>query len=292
MHLFWIDFGTGLATAAVVALAATGLTLQFGITNYINFAYGDFMALGALLTFALNNQALHLNFWVAAPIAAILVGVFAVIANQFLLAPFARRFSNPALTMIVTFGLSLFMANVATVIWTGNTLFYRMPISVDKKVGPFLWSPDVMIVMVFAVVVMLLIHLLLKTTRLGKMMRALSDNTSLALTSGIDVRQITNVTWFMSGLLAGLGGIALAVQEANLTVTSAESYLFVIFAAVILGGIGSVYGAMLGALAIGLLTETAPLYINAGYKLDVGFFIVIVLLLFRPQGLVPRLGRS
>ena len=146
--------------------------------------------------------------------------------------------------------------------------------------------------MVIAIVLMLAIHLVLKTTRLGKSMRAMSDNSSLAMTSGIDTKRITTITWFMSGTLAGLAGTVLGISEGNLTPASGELFLFVIFAAVIVGGVGSIYGAMTGAVIIGLATEVSASFINAAYKLDVAFVILILTLLFRPNGVLARTGKA
>ena len=146
--------------------------------------------------------------------------------------------------------------------------------------------------MAIAVVLMLAVHTMLKTTRLGKSMRAMSDNTTLAMTSGIDTKRITTITWFLSGTLAGLAGTVLGITEGNLTPASGELFLFVIFAAVIVGGVGSIYGAMAGAVLIGLATEISAAFINPAYKLDIAFVILILTLLFRPSGLFARPGKA
>jgi branched-subunit amino acid ABC-type transport system permease component len=143
-----------------------------------------------------------------------------------------------------------------------------------------------------AVVLMLAVHTLLKATRLGKSMRAMSDNPTLAMTSGIDTKRITTITWFLSGGLAGVAGTVLGISEGNLTPASGELFLFVIFAAVILGGIGSIYGAMAGAVVIGLATEISAAFINPAYKLDIAFVALILTLLIRPSGLIARPGTT
>ncbi|MBU6515712.1 MAG: branched-chain amino acid ABC transporter permease [Acidobacteriota bacterium] len=292
MSQFWLAFGFGLVTASVLAIAAVGLSLQFGITNYINFAYGDFMALGAYLAYFFNAEALHLNVWVSMIIGAVLMGAAAVLLNRFLLSPFARRFSKSFYVLIVTFGLSLIMLNLVYSIWGPNNRTYNMKLEIYKKIGPFLLNKDQIIVMIISVVLMLAIHLMLKTTRLGKSMRAMSDNTTLAMTSGIDTKMITTITWFLSGSLAGIAGTVLGISESQITPASGELFLFVIFAAVIVGGVGSIYGAMAGAVLIGLSTEISAAYINPAYKLDVAFVILILTLLFRPNGVFARPGKA
>ena len=292
MSQFWLAFGFGLVTASVLAIAAVGLSLQFGITNYINFAYGDFMALGAYLAYYFNAEAVHMNIWLAMVIGALIMGVFAVVINRFLLSPFARRFNKTFYVLIVTFGLSLILLNLVDSIWGSNNRTYSMKLEIYKHIGPFLLNKYQITVMIISVVLMLAIHLMLKTTRLGKSMRAMSDNTTLAMTSGIDTKRITTITWFLSGSLAGLAGTVLGITESQITPASGELFLFVIFAAVIVGGVGSIYGAMAGAVLIGLSTEVSAAYINPAYKYDVAFVLLILTLLFRPNGLFSRPGKA
>ncbi|MGH2915173.1 MAG: branched-chain amino acid ABC transporter permease [Solirubrobacteraceae bacterium] len=292
MHQFWLAVGFGLVTGSVIAVAAVGLSLQFGITNYINFAYGDFMALGAYLAWELNSGLLHWNIWVAMVIGSLLVGVFAVIVNQILLAPFARRFERIFYVLIVTFALSLIILSLINSIWGAEVKQFNMPNQTPMTIGPFLLSVDQLIVIGIGLALVGAIHLLLTRTRLGKSMRAMSDSTTLAMTSGIDTRMITTITWFLAGSLAGLAGVILGITAASITPSFGEVFLFVIFAAVIVGGIGSVYGAILGALIIGLVTEVSAVFINAAYKLDTAFVVLILVLLFRPSGLFARIGKA
>jgi branched-subunit amino acid ABC-type transport system permease component len=292
MQLFWLSVGFGFVTASVLAIAAVGLSLQFGITNYVNFAYGDFMALGGFFAYVLNNQVLHLNIWVALVLGSVGMGVLAVLINRFVLGPFARRFTSSHYVLIVTFGLSLILLNVEYSIWGAQVRFFKMPISQAQSIGPLLLTKNQLIVMAIAAALMVGVHTMLKVTRLGKCMRAMSDNTTLAMTSGIDTRRITTITWFLSGSLAGVAGTVLGISEGNLTPASGELFLFVIFAAVIVGGVGSIYGAMAGAILIGLATEISAAFINPSYKLDIAFVILIATLLIRPSGLIARPGTT
>ena len=292
MQLFWLSVGFGFVTASVLAISAVGLSLQFGITNYITFAFGDFMALGSFFAYVLNSQVFHLDIWIALVLGSLGMGVFAVIVNRLILGPFSRRFTKNHYLLIVTFGLSLILLNLEYSIWGAQVRFFNMPISAALHIGPLLLTRNQLIVMGIAVAPMLGVHILLKTTRLGKSMRAMSDNTTLAMTSGIDTKRITTITWFMSGALAGVAGTVLGISEGNLTPASGELFLFVIFAAVIVGGVGSIYGAMAGAVLIGLATEISAAFINPSYKLDIAFVILILALLVRPSGLFSRPGTA
>lgn len=288
MQLFWLSVGFGFVTASVLAIAAVGLSLQFGITNYVNFAYGDFMALGGFFAYVLNAQVFHLDIWLALVLGSVGMGLLAVLLNRLILGPFARRFTKSHYVLIVTFGLSLIMLNVEYSIWGAQVRFFDMPIASAVSIGPLRLTRNQLIVMGIAVGLMLAVHAMLKTTRLGKSMRAMADNTTLAMTSGIDTKRITTVTWFLSGSLAGVAGTVLGISEGNLTPASGELFLFVIFAAVIVGGVGSIYGAMAGAVLIGLATEISAAFINPAYKLDIAFVILILALLVRPSGLFAR----
>jgi branched-subunit amino acid ABC-type transport system permease component len=292
MQLFWLSVGFGFVTASVLAISAVGLSLQFGITNYINFAFGDFMALGGFFTYVLNSQVFHLNIWIALVVGSLGMGVLAVLINRLILGPFSRRFTKNHYLLIVTFGLSLILLNVEYSIWGAQVRFFNMPISAALHIGPLLLTRNQLIVMGIAVALMLGVHTMLRTTRIGKSMRAMSDNTTLAMTSGIDTKRITTITWFLSGGLAGVSGTVLGISEGNLTPASGELFLFVIFAAVIVGGVGSIYGAMAGAVLIGLATEISAAFINPSYKLDIAFVILILALLIRPSGLFSRPGTA
>lgn len=292
MHQLLLAMGFGMVTASVLAVASVGLSLQFGITNYINFAYGDFMALGAYMAWELNSGFAHWNIWIALVGGSLVMGVVAVLLNQFVLGPFSRRFDKPFYILIVTFGLSLIILNLINAGWGAAVRRYQLPDERPLHIGPFLLTIDQLVVVALGIGLVLVIHLMLTRTRLGKSMRAMSDNTALAMTSGIDTRRITTITWFLTGALSGLAGVVLGITAASLTPSSGETFLFVIFAAVIVGGVGSVYGAIMGALIIGLATEVSAVYINPAYKLDTAFVILIAALLVKPSGLFARAGKA
>lgn len=286
-----LALGFGLVTASILAVASVGLTLQFGITNYVNFAYGDFMTLGAYIAWQLNTS-LKWNIWLAMVGASVGVGIIAVLFNRFLLAPFSRRFPDLFSILIVTFALSLVLLNVIQAIWGPNFKQYAVPYENPLSLGPFLLTRTQIIIILLSVAIMIVLHVLLTRTKLGKAMRAMSDNTSLASVTGIDTGRITTITWFLTGLLAGLAGTILGLNISSITPATGEGFLFVIFAAVIFGGIGKPTGAMLGALIIGLATEISAIVINPAYKLDVAFVILILVLLVRPQGLIASAGKA
>jgi branched-subunit amino acid ABC-type transport system permease component len=285
-----LSFGFGLITASVLALAAVGLSLQFGVTNYINFAYGEFLTLGAYLAWTLSHVGL--NIYLSIAVATVLTGVFAVLLNQFLLKPFTKKGVPLLFLLVVTFGLSLFLSNLILAVWGPNFKSLDIPRETPHTMGPFLFTSSQLAIIAIALLAMGGVHLLLTRTEVGKAMRAMSDSVDLAQVSGIDTDRITAFTWLVSGCLAGLAGIVLVVNITSFQPAAGGEFLFVIFAAVILGGVGSPYGAMLGALVIGLATEMSAVLINSAYKNDVAFALLILALLLRPQGIIRMAGKA
>ncbi len=192
----------------------------------------------------------------------------------------------------MSFGLSLILGNVVEGAWGPGTQFFAVVSTFPLHVGPFLLTPAQLVIIGVAILSMFGVHLLLTRTRLGKEMRAMSDNPALAQVSGIDINRVTTYAWFISGTLAGLAGIALAVSTASFEPAFGENFLFIIFASVIVGGIGQPYGAMLGAFLIGMVTEVSAAFIDPAYSTDLAFVVLIIMLLIRPQGLIPARGKA
>jgi branched-subunit amino acid ABC-type transport system permease component len=282
--------GFGLVTAAVIALAAVGLSLQVGVTNFINFAYGDFMTFGAYVAYALNSA--KVPFPVAVVGGGIATGLLGVVANLVVFRPFVRRKARTITLLISTIGLAFIVQNAIIMIWGTSTQNYTVTIGQANKIGPFLWSTGDIVIMVTAFGLLALLHVMLRYTKFGKALRATSNNADLALASGIDTERVVMWTWMISGFLAAVAGVGLALELNGLQPTDGFSELFIIFGAIILGGIGRPYGAMIGALIIGELTEIAGRYLNAEYKTSVAFAFVVILLLVRPQGILATRGKS
>lgn len=275
--------GFGLVTASILALCAVGLTLQFGVTNYINFAVGSFLTFGAYFAWVANQHGF--NIWLSMLIAGIGMGGVAVVLNLGIMQQFVRRDYPVLFMLIVMFGLSLMLQNVVLAIWGPDFKNYVTSADVEHSIGPFLLTTQQLLIIGIAILVMLGVHVLLAYTKIGKAMRAMSDNPTLARNCGIDTNLITNVTWLISGFLVGLAGVVLALNITSFQPGFGQDFQFVIFSAVVLGGIGRPYGAMAGALLIGVVTEVSAVFLSSDYKNDAAFAILVLALLFRPQGL-------
>lgn len=285
-----LSVGFGLVTASVLAIAGMGLSLQFGVTNFVNFAHGDYATLGAYLALVINSRGA--SIWVAMAVAAAIVAIFAAIVNRLLYKRLIDRRYKLLILFVVTLGVSITLQNSLQAIFGAGFQVYRAPVETPMKLGPFLLSPQQLAIIGIAVICAVGIHTILRYTRLGKAMRAMSDNPDLAEASGIDTVRVTDVTWILTGLLAGISGVVLALNVTTFTPSLGANFLLLIFAAVILGGIGRPYGAMLGALIIGLTTEIAAARLATAYVYAIAFLIMIVLLLVRPQGLLASKGKA
>ncbi len=291
MLIYLHALGFGLVTASILALASVALTLQFGVTNYVNFAHGELLTFGAYFAW-LANSHYGWNIWIALLVGAILTGILAVIINLIVLQPSTKRQYPVLFMLVVTFGLSLILSNVLLAAFGADFQRYTVPPDTQYNIGPFLLTGSQLVIIGIAVVTMVGLHALLNYTKLGKAMRAMSDNPTLARNCGIDTELVTNFTWLLTGFLAGLAGVVLALNISSFQPASGGDFLFVIFAAVILGGIGRAYGAMAGALVIGIVTEIAAIPLSSDYKNDAAFAILVLVLLFRPQGIFASEGKA
>lgn len=291
MLIYLHALGFGLVTASILALASVALTLQFGVTNYVNFAHGELLTFGAYFAW-LANSHYGWNIWLALLVGAILTGILAVILNLIVLQPFTKRQYPVLFMLVVTFGLSLILSNVLLAAFGADFQRYTVPPDTQYSIGPFLLTSSQLIIIGIAIVAMAGVHVLLNYTKVGKAMRAMSDNLTLARNCGIDTELVTNFTWLLSGFLAGLAGVVLALNISSFQPAFGGDFLFVIFSAVILGGIGRPYGAMVGALVIGIVTEIAAIPLSSDYKNDAAFAILVLVLLFRPQGIFASEGKA
>ena len=284
MSVFVASIGFGLVTAAVLALASVGFTLQFAVTNVLNLAYGGVMIVAAYAAYALNNAGV--NVWLAA-IAGIAVGAVAsVLLNTVIYTPFQRRGASPIAMVIVALGMTLILTFGTQALAGPTNVSYAMSQGATVKVGSIELTVVQLVIIALSIVVMVLVHALIRYTRLGKAMRATAANRSLARNCGIRTERVVMATWLISGALCGLAGVTFAIDSGTFGATSTDVFLVLILAAVFLGGPGEAYGAMLGALVIGLATEVSASVIVSSYKDVIAFVILLAMLTVRPAGLL------
>jgi branched-subunit amino acid ABC-type transport system permease component len=290
MRLFLEGINFGLITAAILALGAVAVSLQVSVTNFVNFAYGDFMTFGAYIAWIATSHGL--NFILALLLAAIVTGLLGVAANVAVFRPFMKRKARPVTLLIVGLGLSLALQNAMTLIWSAEPHKLDVPMGNAIKAGPFIMTPGDLVIIIASVSLLVSLHLMLTYTTFGKAQRATANNLELAQACGIDSQRVITITWFIAGILTAAAGIGLALEVGTVYPGLGFTSLFVILGAVILGGLGKPYGALLGAVIVGMMTEISGVYLSAAYKSSVAFAFVIVLLLFRPQGLFAVKGKT
>ena len=277
------SFGFGLITAAVLAIATVGFTMQFAVTNVLNLAYGSVMINSAYVTYWVNMRGM--SVWVALFAGVTCGAVVSWCLNRFIYSPFQRKNLIPITVVIVSLGVDLMGTFGLQAIVGGGFVSYKMSQGTEFHFLDMFLSEVQLIIFGICAVVLISIHWLLKYTRLGKAMRATSANRNLARNSGVKTKFIISITWVISGALCGLAGTVFAINSGVFEATSAQLYIVLLLAAMFLGGPGEPYGAMLGALAIGLATEVSAAYIAADYKEVIAFLVLLGMLAFRPYGL-------
>lgn len=272
----------GIAVGSVIALAAVGLTLTYGILRLSNFAHGDFMTLGAYLTWLLNISGV--NIWIAMILGAIGTTGAMLIAEQLLWKPMRNTRATSTTLIIISIGLALFIRNGILLIWGGNNQSYNLPQVEALDIGGIKIAFYRLVVIFLAIAAIIALHFLLQNSKIGKAMRAVADNIDLARVSGINVDRVVLATWIITGILTALGGGMYGLITA-VRPTMGWFLILPMFASIILGGIGNPYGAISGALIIGVAQEVSVLFLGPDYKLGVALLIMVVILLLRPQGL-------
>ena len=275
-------FVNGVAVGSIIALAAVGLTLTYGILRLANFAHGDFMTLGAYLTLLANTSGI--NIWLSMLLGAIGTVAAMLISEKLIWSNMRSRRATSTTLIIISIGLALFLRNGIILIWGGSNKSYDIPTSPAREILGIRIPQNQLLVMFLAVVVILALHYLLQNTKIGKAMRAVADNLDLARVSGIDVDRVVLWTWAIAGSLTALGGSMYGL----ITAVRPNMGWFLIlpmFAATILGGIGNPYGAIAAALIIGVTQELSTPLLGSQYKQGVGLLIMILVLLIRPKGL-------
>lgn len=293
-------FINGIAVGSIIALAAVGLTLTYGILRLPNFAHGDFMTTGAFLTYLFNTQVLNhvvfgvdwldslfaqANVWISIILATIVtIGGF-LICEFLIWAKMRDRRATSTTLIIISIGLALFIRNGIIFIWGGGNKSYNLPVAKAAEILGVVKIPYYRLIVIgLAILAVVGLHCLLQYTKIGKAMRAVADDIDLASVSGIDVSRVVLWTWVLAGgltaLSGGMYGLITAVRP-----NMGWFLILPMFASVVLGGIGNPYGAIAGAMVIGIAQEVSTYWLPTEYKLAIALLAMVLVLLVRPQGL-------
>src|ERR1700680_153849 len=288
MSLIIAAFGFGLVSMSIIAIAAVGFTMQFGITNMINLAYGQVMISSAYAAYALNN--VDVSIWAALVVGAIFGAVFSFVLNRLVYGPFQRKGTNLIGMVIISLAVSLLIANLLLPIVGYYSVSYHVDPGTTCHAGSIALTGLQLAIIALAVALMLVIHGLLKLTRLGKAMRATAANPTLARNCGIPTSRVIDLAWLITGALCGVAGTVAGMNSDSFAVSNGSEFLIPIIAAAVLGGAGNPYGAMIGAVIIGVMTELSAAAVSPQYKQGNAFAVLVLVMILRPQGLLAKRG--
>jgi branched-chain amino acid transport system permease protein len=294
-HIF-----SGIHFGLIIALAALGLSMIYGTMGLINFSHGELVSFGALAALLFNVIGISLfgfhwqvHLLVAVPLAVVAGVLFGYLQDRFFWGWLRRRSTGVIAMMIISIGVALLLRNLYLYfIGPGRQPYDQYAVQSPEQIGPLAVLPKTLITDGVALAVLVAVALALVLTRLGKAVRAVADNPSLAAASGINVDRIIRLVWAMGGGLAALSGVILAMHETTHYLMGFQM-LLLIFAAVIVGGLGTAFGAMVGGLIVGVLIQLSAMFLADWWgatelKYVVALALLIIVLLVRPQGILGR----
>ena len=280
----------GIRLGLIIAICSVGLSLIFGTTGLTNFAHGEMVTFGGLIAFWFN-VLLGIPLLIAAPLVIALGGVLGLAMNGFIFAKLRKRGIGLISQLVVSVGLSIMLRNMYLYQFGGRTRpLDDFSLQVAKSFGPVSITMRDLTTAIISLVVLLGVAGFLQRSRTGKAIRAVSDNPSLASSTGIDTQKIIRVVWFAGGALAAMGGVFRGLDE-QVGFEMGSGLIFLMFAGITLGGLGSAYGALIGGFLVGLLVELASLVVPAELKNAPALLILIIVLVLRPQGILGRKQR-
>ncbi len=272
----------GVVLGSILALGAIGVSMLFGILSFAHFAHGDMMTFGAYITLAFVS-GLGFPWWGALPFAIVITVAVALAIDRLVYRRLRR--TQPVIMLISSFGFAMVLRALVQIIWGPDNYVFVSGIQLPYHIGGIVIRPDHITIIASTLLLVIALHQFLHRTKMGMAMRAMADNPDLAAVSGIDTERVVAWTWVIGASLATVAGVFLGL-DTQLTPMMGWQILLMVFAAAILGGIGNVYGAILGGLTIGIAMEMSTLVIDPVYKPAVAFTIMVIMLILRPQGLL------
>ena len=284
----------GLEFGLIIAMTAVGLSLIFGTTRLINFAHGELVTIGAVVAFVFGTSSFQWPFIIAVILAILAVALLGGVLELGLWRPLRKRGTGLIQMFIISIGLSLLLRNGIQYFFGASREQYQQVLPTNQlTLGPLTMGLGDLIIMLISIVVLIVVAVMLQRTRMGKAMRALADNRDLAEASGINVDRVILQVWVIGGGLAALGGVLYGLlPSAAVSFDMGFHLLLLMFAGIILGGLGSAYGAMLGSIVIGLVAQFSTVWFPAELENAWALLVLIVVLLVRPQGILGRLQRA
>ncbi len=271
----------GVVTGIIMTLPALSVTLLFGVLKFPNFAIGSMMTVAAYMTFALNAQ-LGWPLALSTVVVAVAFGGLLIVIDYLTFKPLRGR--GGITLMVASLGLGFILENVARFAYGNSARSFAIELARPFRFFDIRMNREQMITIAVSTAAMLAMYFLLTRTPVGRAMRAVADNPALALVRGIESPSIIRWTWFIAGMLLAVGGVLIGMDRA-LEPPMGSNYVIAVFAAAILGGLGSPLGAFVGALVIGIVSELSTLVIPPNYRIGIPLCVIALILITRPQGL-------
>lgn len=282
MQLLVSAIGFAIVSGAVLSLGAMGFSLQFGMTNVLNLAYGALMSMGALVAYFLNQQGV--SIWIAAVLAAMVIAVVTFLLGTVFFRAFARRGAQLFTMAVLSVAASLIIEFGLGALTHSNVYQFTFPQGASHAIVGMTFTTTQLILVGSALVIVATLEFMLHYTKLGVAIRATAANSALARCSGIRTGLVVSATWLLSGALCGLGGVALALSYQTVSFDTGTSFLPYILAAVIMAGIGAVGYAAVASLILALAIQISGAYGAAEYNIVIAVGVLLVMLMVRPQG--------
>ncbi len=274
----------GIVVAAILAVAAMGFTLQFGLTNVLNLSFGAVMTIGGFTAYLL--EVTKVSPWLGLLLGGVAGAVLTTFLGRGVLRQYARRRTQLFEMMMVTLGMSLVIDYTVQAISQNSIYSYTVLQAAPIRLGSIVLTPVQVGIVILAIIILVVAEAALKFTKIGKALRATAVEPSLARSCGIQTGRVVLITWLASGFLCGLAGVVYIISTQSVDYTTGELFLPLIIAAAILGGVGSLKGAVGASLVIGIVTEVVAGLGAGGYSTVAGFAILVVVLLIRPGAVI------
>lgn len=284
----------GVFTGAIVALGAIGVSFTLQIMRFANFSHSELLTWGAYLALVFVSFAgpgtptgpfsFGWQLLAAAALAALLTGLAAWAVDLLVFRRLRRRGAHPLAMVFAAFGAALVMRHLVVLVWGHESYFYTRELQLAWEVSGVKVLPDQAFILLLALALVTALHLFLTYSRTGIAMRAMAESPALAQACGIEVDAVIRTTWIVSGALAALAGVFTGLTP-QLHPEIGFNLLLALFAAAILGGAGSLPGAVVGGLLVGIAENVALLFVSPGYKNAMPFLLLLLVLLVRPQGI-------
>ncbi len=290
MHLFVQSLGFGVVTASIIAIGAMGFTLQFGLTNVLNLSFGSLMTVGGFVAYLAESAGI--NVWIGLVLGGLAGAASTLIIGKTIFKVYARRGTRLFEMVMVTLALALIIEYAVDAISRDQIYQLTFPQGATFNIGAISITAAQLAIVIIGIGIFIALEAMLKLTRLGKALRAMAVDPSLARSCGIPTDRIINTTWLVSGFLCGVAGVVFVINALSVDSYTGTLFLPSVLAAAILGGVGSPGGAIVASLVLGVVTELVAAAGGSAYSTVAAFGVLVVVLLSRPSGVLTAASRK